>query len=150
MDFNDKEIKKFELRDGDLLVCEGGEIGRCAIWRSQLGDCYYQKALHRVRLNNKLTTPEYIQEYFYWMAERGGLSSSVNEVTFKHLTAEKMNKLLVPVPPLKLQEKYTEIYKSIDRKLEDNRELLVELDANFTGLMQKAFCGELKIKNKAA
>lgn len=86
MDFSDKEMKKFELKAGDLLVCEGGEVGRCAIWRNQLTDCYYQKALHRVRVKSTVITSEYLQEYFYWMATLGGLASSVSEVTFSHLT----------------------------------------------------------------
>jgi type I restriction enzyme S subunit len=49
MDFNDREMKKFRLDKGDLLVCEGGFVGRAAIWIGELEECYYQKALHRVR-----------------------------------------------------------------------------------------------------
>ena len=51
MDFNEAEQKEFELRDGDLLVCEGGEIGRCAVWHNEIQPCFFQKALHRVRCN---------------------------------------------------------------------------------------------------
>ncbi|MBF0426290.1 MAG: restriction endonuclease subunit S [Magnetococcales bacterium] len=46
MDFDEKDRKTFDLRDGDVLICEGGEVGRSAIWRNQLGECYFQKALH--------------------------------------------------------------------------------------------------------
>ena len=46
MDFSLPEREKFSLRKGDLLVCEGGEPGRCAIWGGELIDCFYQKALH--------------------------------------------------------------------------------------------------------
>jgi type I restriction enzyme S subunit len=49
MDFDHRERAKFELQYGDLLVCEGGEPGRCAVWRGEVESCYYQKALHRVR-----------------------------------------------------------------------------------------------------
>ena len=70
MDFNEKEMSKFELRRGDLLVCEGGEIGRCAIGNNQIKDCYYQKALHRVRPNYNLVTSVYLQEYLYSMAKK--------------------------------------------------------------------------------
>jgi type I restriction enzyme, S subunit len=146
MDFSEKEMKKFTLNDGDLLVCEGGEIGRCGIWKSQVVDCYYQKALHRVRLNQELCTPEYIQEYFFWMAERGGLISSVNEVTFKHLTAEKMNKLLIPLPSVELQNKFTKAYDSIHNKISENLEIGRETESAFNSLMQKAFKGELNLK----
>ena len=43
------DIEKFRLLKGDLLVCEGGEVGRAAIWDAPIDECYYQKALHRLR-----------------------------------------------------------------------------------------------------
>src|SRR4051794_40289628 len=60
MDFSDHERKKFELRFGDLLVCEGGEPGRCAVWRNEIADCYYQKALHRVRPHQGKADPDFL------------------------------------------------------------------------------------------
>ncbi|CAK2355000.1 restriction endonuclease subunit S [Vibrio crassostreae] len=145
MDFNEKEMKKFRLQSGDLLVCEGGEIGRCAIWNEQVQDCYYQKALHRVRIDPQLLTPEYLQEYFFWMAKLGGLVNSTNEVTFKHLTAEKMNKLKVPLAPISKQTEFSAIYTSIRSELNNNVELMKEADTTFSALMQKAFKGELNL-----
>ncbi|EII3540816.1 restriction endonuclease subunit S [Escherichia coli] len=119
MDFNEKEISKFELRRGDLLVCEGGEIGRCAIWNNQIKDCYYQKALHRVRPNYSLVTSVYLQEYLYSMAKKNAFSEFISEVTFSHLTAEKLKNLLVPVPPLSLQKKFELIYNKFNSLLSD-------------------------------
>ncbi|HBY5146269.1 TPA: hypothetical protein MIX13_22860 [Klebsiella pneumoniae] len=119
MDFNEKEMSKFELRKGDLLVCEGGEIGRCAIWNNQITDCYYQKALHRVRPNYRLVTSVYLQEYLYSMAKKNAFSEFVSEVTFSHLTAEKLKNLLVPVPPLSLQKKFELIYDKFNVLLND-------------------------------
>jgi len=145
MDFNEREMKKFQLEQGDLLVCEGGEIGRCAIWNEQVQDCYYQKALHRVRLDQQLVTPEYLQEYFFWMAKLGGLVNSTNEVTFKHLTAEKMNKLNVPLAPISKQKEFSKIYLSIRSELARNAALIRETDYAFSSLMQKAFKGELNL-----
>lgn len=43
------ELQRYRLREGDLLVCEGGEVGRSAIWHQTVNECYYQKALHRLR-----------------------------------------------------------------------------------------------------
>ncbi|WGB12096.1 restriction endonuclease subunit S [Escherichia coli] len=120
MDFNEKEMSKFELRRGDLLVCEGGEIGRCAIWNNQIKDCYYQKALHRVRPNYNLVTSVYLQEYLYSMAKKkNAFSEFISEVTFSHLTAEKLKNLLVPVPPLSLQKKFELIYNKFNSLLSD-------------------------------
>src|SRR5438132_13167212 len=50
MYFTDDDEKRLRLEPGDLLVCEGGDIGRTAIWRGELARCYYQNHLHRARL----------------------------------------------------------------------------------------------------
>ena len=47
------DLQRFRLRRGDLLVCEGGEIGRAAIWEEPIPECYYQKALHRLRTKGR-------------------------------------------------------------------------------------------------
>ena len=44
MDFRSGEFDKFALKPGDVLVCEGGEVGRTAIWDGQIEDCCSQKA----------------------------------------------------------------------------------------------------------
>jgi len=55
MDFTDDEQERFRLRPGDILICEGGEVGRTAIWRGEIEECYYQKAIHRARpLNGRM------------------------------------------------------------------------------------------------
>ena len=59
MDFDESDRVEFELKDGDLLVCEGGEIGRCAVWHNQLQPCFFQKALHRIRCDRRIIHPDY-------------------------------------------------------------------------------------------
>lgn len=119
MDFNEKELSKFELKQGDLLVCEGGEIGRCAIWDNQIQDCYYQKALHRVRPDYNVLTSVYLQEYFYSMAKGNAFSEFVSEVTFSHLTAEKLKNLLIPIPEISIQRKFEMIYNKLNTLIYD-------------------------------
>ena len=51
--FSDEEIDKYKLEKNDLLICEGGDVGRAAIWESE-EDMYFQNALHRVRFINKM------------------------------------------------------------------------------------------------
>ncbi len=60
MDFDEREREILRLHKGDVLICEGGEVGRAAIWNDELPECYYQKALHRARPNPKLAVPEFI------------------------------------------------------------------------------------------
>jgi type I restriction enzyme S subunit len=143
MDFDDTEIKKFNLSYGDLLVCEGGEVGRCAIWKDNLEDCYFQKALHRVRVNKTILTSEYLQEYFFWMAKLGGLNASVSEVTFSHLTAEKLKELKVPLPPITLQNQFAERIQQTEQQKQQAQASLEKSEALFNSLLQRAFTGEL-------
>lgn len=149
MDFSDSEIQKFSLIDGDLLVCEGGEVGRCAIWRNNLKDCYFQKALHRVRVKKELLTPEYLQEYFFWMAQFGALNASVSEVTFSHLTAEKLKALRVPLPPIAMQNQFAERMQFIEAQKHQAQRSLEKSEALFNSLLQRAFTGELTAKMAA-
>lgn len=50
MTFTDEELAKYELRNNDLLICEGGDAGRCAIWKETDETILFQKAIHRARL----------------------------------------------------------------------------------------------------
>lgn len=143
MDFNEKEQKKFTLESGDLLVCEGGEVGRCAIWRGENEACFYQKALHRVRPNYTVLTSEYLQEYFFWMARKGGLSDSVSEVTFSHLTAERLKELKIPIPPIHIQKNFSDIYMNYLRLNHKSKDIGSECQVSINALSQKAFRGEL-------
>ncbi|MFO7591107.1 MAG: hypothetical protein R6X23_09445 [Acidimicrobiia bacterium] len=55
------EVARYTVSDGDVPVCEGGDVGRAAIWRGASGEVAYQKALHRLRpLNPKQDVPEYL------------------------------------------------------------------------------------------
>lgn len=97
MDFSPEERMKFSLRDGDLLVCEGGEVGRSAIWNPVFGECYYQKALHRLRpLSDEIATT-YMLEFMYWANERGLFSSLTGHSTIAHLPVVKLKRVEVPV-----------------------------------------------------
>lgn len=106
MNFSDEEFEKFRLKQGDLLVCEGGEVGRCAIWDSQINDCCYQKAIHRLRPLNKDIIPAYALEYLFWANTKGLFSSLTGHSTIAHLTAIKLKSLKIPHVPLELQRKF--------------------------------------------
>jgi type I restriction enzyme S subunit len=143
MDFTDQECIKFSLNKGDILVCEGGEVGRCAIWKEEMEDCYFQKALHRVRVDSTIILPEYMQEYFFWMARKGGLTDSVSQVTFSHLTGERLKELPVPVPSFDIQKKFINIHAQLDQRVQKLKLSGNTLQRLFNALSQKAFAGEL-------
>ncbi|MEM6783773.1 MAG: restriction endonuclease subunit S [Bacteroidota bacterium] len=143
MDFTAKELVKFDLRAGDLLVCEGGEVGRCAIWQNEFHPCSFQKALHRLRVDTSRAVPEYLQEYFYWMAQNGGLADSTSKATIAHLTGVKLKKLPLPLPPLELQIQFQQIYSSLMKANAIQQASVTRLDDLYQSLAQRAFRGEL-------
>jgi type I restriction enzyme S subunit len=71
MDFAPWERERYSLRPGDLLVCEGGEVGRTAIWRGELEECFYQKAIHRVRPRSGNESPRSFYYLMHTLAKRG-------------------------------------------------------------------------------
>ena len=116
MDFNEKEREEFCLENGDLLVCEGGEIGRCAVWHNQIKKCFFQKALHRVRCNQDIILPDYLSWWFKYNCENGGFAAIEGaKATISHLTGTKMKMLNVTVPPIELQEQFVDIIHQVDK-----------------------------------
>lgn len=130
MDFAMGERGRYGLRPGDLLVCEGGEVGRTAIWRGELAECFYQKAIHRVRPATNRDEPRY---FFYVMlsaSKRGVFVAEGNPNTIDHLTAVQLRHHRFSFPPLREQR---EIASFLDREMETldalvtKKERLIEL-----------------------
>ena len=93
-----REIEKYGVKNGDLLVCEGGEGGRCAIVGETPQNCIIQNALHRVRpLGNNNNA--YLQYTLTAIAQTGWFESTNSKATIAHFTAEKFGSLRIPVPP---------------------------------------------------
>lgn len=114
MDFSPADQKEFSLLPGDLLVCEGGEVGRCAIWREQVEECYFQKALHRVRCGDEVI-PEYLCWWFKMMADEGLLTKHTNAATIAHLSGVQLKQLSVLIPPPKFQQEFADFAASVDK-----------------------------------
>ena len=116
MDFNEDDQVEFALEDGDLLVCEGGEVGRCAIWHEEMEDCYFQKAIHRVRCNKELVLPEYIAHLFYYHSQINGFSDVVgSKATIAHLPGDKLKEMRIFIPPITLQKAFISITQQTDK-----------------------------------
>ncbi len=103
MYFEEDELERFGLKAGDVLVCEGGEPGRAAVWDGRLADLKYQKAVHRVRFKVPYE-PSLIIYYLQHLSESGQLRGLLSGTTIKHLTLDSFRKLIVPVPPVEEQK----------------------------------------------
>ena len=140
MDFNEKDREEFCLEDGDLLVCEGGEIGRCAVWHNQVENCFFQKALHRVRCNQEIILPDYLAWWFKYNCDHGGFVAIEGaKATISHLTGAKMKMLNVTVPPIGLQKQFTSFVNQVDKSKVAVQKALDETQILFDSLMQKYF-----------
>ena len=128
MDFTPDDQIEFSLQRGDLLVCEGGEVGRCAIWQEEITDCYFQKALHRVRCNDSVI-PEYLAWWFKIMSNEGLLIKHTNTSTIAHLSGAKLKKLRVNIPPLSQQKRFANLAFEVDKSKFAVQKALDELNA---------------------
>lgn len=130
MDILPHEIERYTVRPGDLLVCEGGEAGRCAIWHGELELCGYQKALHRLR---PLDGPRDEPRFLYYALVAASRSSSFADgqgSTIAHLTGELLRAHRFPFPPMTEQRAIIDFLDIETAKIDDlvrKKRRLVEL-----------------------
>ena len=143
MDFNEKDLIEFALKFGDVMVCEGGEVGRAAIWRNHLLECYFQKALHRVRVKKEVLNEFYFVYWLKEMARLKGLKDYVSSVTIPHLTGAKLKSIDIALPPVNLQNQFADRVQAIEAQKAQAQASLAQAEDLFNSLLQRAFKGEL-------
>ena len=98
MRFEPEEIDRYTITKGDLLICEGGDVGRSAIWISD-NDILYQNALHRVRFWGGIN-PRFFMYYMMFYESKGIIKDICKGVTIKHLTGNVLNSIPFALPPV--------------------------------------------------
>ena len=137
MYFTENEIEKCQVSKGDLLVCEGGDIGRAAIWLKDYKICI-QNHIHRLRSYVPLCTRFYYYVFFLykyagWIGGKG--------IGIQGLSSNALHSLLVPVPPIAEQErivKRLEIIKPLSDKYSEASEQIQELNNLFPEHLKKS------------
>jgi type I restriction enzyme, S subunit len=104
MPFEDTELAEFTLRRGDVLICEGGEPGRAAVWDERVDGIYFQKALHRVRFAS-LVDPHFFVLALKASANDGRLAESFTGTGIMHFTGRSLDSYRFPLPPLAEQRR---------------------------------------------
>lgn len=99
MRFEDTELEEFTLRRGDVLICEGGEPGRAAVWDEREENIYFQKAIHRIRFREGVN-PHYFVNVIRESATSGRLSAYFTGVGIQHFTGKGLSAFMFPLPPL--------------------------------------------------
>ncbi|MBS0231095.1 MAG: restriction endonuclease subunit S [Proteobacteria bacterium] len=139
MDFSEQERVKFQLMSGDLLACEGGEVGRAAIWRGQMDGCFFQKAIHRIRPKPSSAVPEFILHWLWNMSKQGLLANAGAKATIAHLPAEKLRSLIVALPPIELQRLFANKVEAVRAIAARQATALATAQATFDALLHQAF-----------
>lgn len=139
------EERRYRIEKNDLVICEGGEPGRCAVWVSEKV-MYIQKALHRVRLSSE-NNPFYFYHYLNYLSQTDRLSSYFTGTTIKHLTGRRLKEVIIPLAPTEEQHQIVreiESRLSVCDKVEQNiSEALDKSEALRQSILKKAFEGEL-------
>ena len=151
MDFSDREMKKFQLKKGDLLVCEGGEVGRCAVWDEQIYPCFYQKALHRLRPIIEEVDVFFAMYYVHLTSNSSRMVDYIAKTSISHFTREQFLKFPIALPPFPEQKKIAEILSSWDTAIEQTRKLIDAKKRLKKALMQQMLTGKKRLPgfNKA-
>jgi type I restriction enzyme S subunit len=135
------------LRRGDLLVCEGGEIGRAAVWSGEIEPCTFQNHLYRLRPRvEKAIDPRFAA---LWLEEgflhRRVYEGAGNQTTIPNLSRTGLGDLRTPVPSWDEQQEILAILDAIDRKIDVHRRKRGTLDELFRALLQKLMTGEIRV-----
>jgi type I restriction enzyme S subunit len=138
MYFDDTELDRFGLMAGDVVVCEGGEPGRAAVWDGRLPNVKFQKAIHRVRF----TVPFEPKLFVLHLENLAGTNQFEMLFTgggIKHLTRETFSQLRVPLISIREQQRIASCLSSLDDLITAETQKLEALKTHKRGLMQQMF-----------
>lgn len=101
---SERERHQLALKAGDVLICEGGEVGRTAVLDRDLPGVFFQKAVHRVRCGPRLR-PRFLMHFMRYAAASGLLDDYSTSTTIAHLTGEKLRTIPIPSPAIAQQDR---------------------------------------------
>ncbi len=127
--FSENELRQYRIKKDDLLVSEGGEVGRTCIWADELDECYIQNSVHKVSFLNGIN-PKFFLNQFILFGKRGHFDAIVNRISIAHLTKEKVKEISFIYPPIEEQQQlayYLDFKTNQIETLISNKEKLIEL-----------------------
>jgi len=146
MPFRDEELARYSLRCGDVLICEGGEPGRAAVWPGADRPIMFQKAIHRARPTAALY-PQWLVYHLRNDANAGRLEHHFTGTTIKHLTGTALSRYPIILPPIAEQRRITSKLESLLTRSRRAKEALDAIPALLERFRQSvlaaAFRGDL-------
>lgn len=109
--FSPHEMETYRIHECDLLVSEGGEVGKTCIWRNELEECYIQNSVHKITYFDDCSSDFYLF-YMGMLGAIGHFKSIVNQVSIAHLTREKIVTVICLHPPIDEQQQIVAYIKS--------------------------------------
>jgi len=145
--FTNNELKSLKLQKDDLLVSEGGEVGRTCIWNNELDECYIQNSVNRVQFSKQ--NSRFFLYQFFAAGQYGYFDSIVNRISIAHLTKEKLGDAKFIKAPLKEQTQIANYLdqktKKIDTLIEKSKQSIELLKERRTALISAVVTGKVKV-----
>ena len=138
MRFEPQEMDRFGLKFGDIVMCEGGEPGRCAIWKDQIPGMMIQKAIHRIRPKECLDY-RFLFYSFLHLGNSKVFDQYFTGATIKHLPGEKLAKIEIDFPPLPIQRRIAGILSAYDELIENSQRRIKILESMARALYREWF-----------
>ncbi len=138
MKFEEDEDERYGIKYGDLIICEGGEPGRCAIWKEELPNMKIQKALHRVRINEEMDY-RYVYYWFLLAGKQGALKQYYTGATIMHIPGQKLKEVVIDKPPLGVQRRIGYYLESFDNLIDNNQKQIKLLEEAAQRLYKRWF-----------
>ena len=146
MKIEDDEIERYSVKYGDLIICEGGEPGRCAVWKHE-AEMFIQKALHRVRFPSYYSA-DFAFYYLSYAVKLPLVTDLLTGTTIKHLTGTALKNIPFPVCSINEQTQIVAILESkltaCDQVADELAKQLKQAERLKQAVLKAAFSGELR------
>jgi len=127
MRFEPHEVERYGLKPGDIVMCEGGEPGRCALWKGQREGMMIQKALHRIRPRAGLDST-FLYYAFLNIGKQNGFAPFFTGATIKHLPREQLARVLIRFPEWSEQRAIAVVLSAYDDLIATNQRRIALLE----------------------
>lgn len=140
----EQDVKDLRLVAGDVLVCEGGEIGRSSVWNDELPEAYFLNTLHRLRSKGTYE-PQLLVAFLERWANTGSLLALVGKSSLAHLTKKNLLQVNLPKPPPAEQSRIVRAITAADQSVKALERLIAKKQAIKHGMMQELLTGTVHL-----